>query len=177
MITRRALLKWGVTGAAGLAFGCSGFGGDDRGESFYRDPDHPYRFLTDEDQIIVAAIAPVMLGEALPADPAAHRERIREVVRGVDYAISLLSEATRDELRDLFGLLGNSLGRVIIAGLWSRWDRAGPAEVGRFLNDWRLAYLDLLRQGYQGLHELIMAAWYGNPASWPDIGYPGPPEV
>jgi hypothetical protein len=35
----------------------------------------------------------------------------------------------------------------------------------------------LLQQGYQALHDLVLAAWYARPDSWPAIGYPGPPEV
>jgi hypothetical protein len=35
----------------------------------------------------------------------------------------------------------------------------------------------LLRVAYFALHELVFAAWYGDPQSWPRIGYPGPPEL
>jgi hypothetical protein len=177
MITRRELLKWALIGGAGLATGCVRVGGAAREATPFEDNEHPYGFLTEEDRIIVAAIVPVMLAEALPPTGDQREQSLREIVRGVDYAIGLLTDATREELRDLFDVLGNALGRVVLAGIWSGWASAKPDDVAEFLDGWRNAYLDLLRQGYQGLHELIMAAWYGNPASWAAIGYPGPPRL
>jgi hypothetical protein len=35
----------------------------------------------------------------------------------------------------------------------------------------------LLRSAYDALHQIVLAAWYGNPRSWPAIGYGGPPSV
>jgi hypothetical protein len=31
-----------------------------------------------------------------------------------------------------------------------------------------------LRSAYQALHDLVLGAWYANPANWDAIGYPGP---
>lgn len=177
MITRRELLKWGLIGGAGLVTGCAGFDSATDSHTLFADTEHDYGFLTEADRVIVAAVVPVMLAGALPQRGADHDTAVRDVVRGVDYAIGLLAEATRDELRGLFDVLGNALGRVVLAGIWSQWSRVRTLEVAEFLEGWRNAYLDLLRQGYQGLHELITAAWYGNPASWDAIGYAGPPQL
>jgi hypothetical protein len=136
-----------------------------RGEAF--------EFLTADDQAIVTAIAPVLLAGALPEDEAA----VAEVVRGVDIAISGLPPATRAELRELFDLLGLAPTRALLAGLWSPWGEASPEDIADFLEGWRTSWFALLRSGYVGLHELIVAAWYGNPKSWPHMGYPGPPEL
>ena len=54
---------------------------------------------------------------------------------------------------------------------------ATPDEVHAFLRRWRTSRFGLLRAGYQALTQLIVAAWYGNPASWERIGYPGPPAL
>jgi hypothetical protein len=35
----------------------------------------------------------------------------------------------------------------------------------------------LLRSGYAALHQLVLAAWYGNARAWPAIGYGGPPSL
>ena len=37
--------------------------------------------------------------------------------------------------------------------------------------------LALKRSAYDALHQLILAAWYGNGRSWAGIGYPGPPKL
>jgi hypothetical protein len=52
---------------------------------------------------------------------------------------------------------------------------ASAEDIARFLERWRHSSIALLRSGYQALHELVMAAWYGNAQSWGRIGYPGPP--
>ena len=49
-----------------------------------------------------------------------------------------------------------------------------PEQVSAFLQDWRLHRLGLLRTAYHALHDLVLGAWYAQPASWEAIGYPGP---
>jgi hypothetical protein len=36
------------------------------------------------------------------------------------------------------------------------------------------AILGLLRSAYHALHDLVLGAWYAQPASWLAAGYPGP---
>ena len=64
-----------------------------------------------------------------------------------------------------------------MAEVWTAWSAAPPGTVNGFLRRWRFSSAALLRSGYQALHQLIMAAWYANPAAWPRIGYPGPPAI
>jgi len=45
------------------------------------------------------------------------------------------------------------------------------------LQQWQHSRLLLLRSGFQALHALINAAWFGNPASWGALGYQQPPQV
>ena len=59
----------------------------------------------------------------------------------------------------------------------SPWPEASREEVTAFLERWRFSRWALLQQGYQALHDLVLAAWYARPDSWPAIGYAGPPEV
>jgi hypothetical protein len=175
--SRRELLKTGVLGCAALAFvGLAA-------RAAARPIEGDFAFLTTEDRVIVAAIAPVMLAGALPAGGAerasveAPELAVAEVVLGVDRAISGLAPATQAELRQLFDLLGLGIARVLVAGLWPSWDEAGAEDIAGFLGRWKESRFDLLRSAYLGLHELIVAAWYGNPRAWPRIGYPGPPEL
>jgi hypothetical protein len=51
----------------------------------------------------------------------------------------------------------------------SPWPRASPAEVATFLESWRTSWSALLQSGYHALHELVMAAWYARPESWPAL--------
>jgi hypothetical protein len=126
---------------------------------------------------IVGALAPVVLAGTLPAAPDARAGSIREVVEAFDRAVSGLAPAVQKEIADLFGLLGFAPTRVLFTGITSAWEDAGEAEVRAFLERWRTSRFDLLRAGYQAITQLLVASWYGNPASWARIGYPGPPAL
>ncbi|BEV71253.1 MULTISPECIES: hypothetical protein [unclassified Paludibacterium] len=166
MLTRRQLIKGGVLGGVVLL----GAGWLARPA-----PETPtgsskaFQFLTPQDAVVVGAIAPAMLAvEAL---------QVARVVQGVDQAIAALPLALQRELRQLFDLLGNPWGRRYLAGLSTPWSRADAIEVAAFLRRWQLSRLALLRTGYQALHALIAAAWYGNEESWPGIGYQRPARI
>ena len=51
------------------------------------------------------------------------------------------------------------------------------ADIEKFLRNWQESGADLLKSGYQALHDLVLGAWYADPASWAAIGYPGPPSL
>jgi hypothetical protein len=83
----------------------------------------------------------------------------------------------QEEVAQLFALLGFPVTRRLLAGVGSPWLEASDGSVQHFLERWRGSRFALLRSAYAALHELIMAAWYGNPAAWARIGYPGPPAI
>ena len=132
--------------------------------------------LISKDRALFAALAPVFLAGALPTgkDRAA---AIEVVVAGVERAVGGLPLATQAELRQLFDLLGFAPTRLLLTGLWDDWPEITPERLDAFLSDWQQSSLGLLRVAYFALHELVFAAWYGNPQAWPRIGYPGPPEL
>ncbi|MFP5483737.1 MAG: hypothetical protein ACLGGW_10735, partial [Gammaproteobacteria bacterium] len=79
------------------------------------------------------------------------------------------------ELGQLLNILENPVGRRLIADLGSSWDDATPLQVQAFLASFRDHPIPALQPGYHALHDLMMAAWYGLPSQWADMGYPGPP--
>src|SRR6202171_3974380 len=125
---------------------------------------------------IIAAIVPVLLEGALP-DAESSVEARAEVVTGVDRAVAGLPPGSRKELEQLFALLSFAPTRCLVAGVWSSWPQASRESVASFLASWRDSRFALLRSGYGALHQLILAAWYGNTRSWPAIGYGGPPSL
>jgi hypothetical protein len=141
-------------------------------DSTSADPFFRFTVLDDEDRAIVAAIAPVLLAGALPS-----RDAIEQVVRGTDVAIVGLPLSVRAEIRQLFGVLRFPPSRMLAAGIWHPWHSATEAEIGQFLQRWRYSGIVQLRSAYDALHQLLMAAWYGNGESWSAIGYSGPPRV
>jgi hypothetical protein len=141
----------------------------------FEDAEYAYRVLSPRDRNMIASVAGAMLEGAVPLD--ARPVALVEVVRGVDVAVAGLPDDARAELAQLFNLLGFSVTRGLAAGIWSSWGDASVNEVVAFLSRWRNSGISLFRSGYQALHQLVMASWYGNDASWERIGYPGPPNL
>lgn len=135
------------------------------------------RGLSSADRVVVAAIAPVMLAGALPAAGEAKAKAVAGVVDGVSQAVAGMPPATRRELGELFMLLDLAPTRHLVAGVSRPWPEASAGEIAAFLQGWRMSRLALLQSGYHALHDLIVAAWYAQPESWPPLAYPGPPEV
>jgi hypothetical protein len=100
-----------------------------------------------------------------------------QAVRGIDVALSGLEPAPLGEVRQLLALLEFPVTRALAAGVWSSWNDASVRDVTAFLERWRFSGTLLYRTGYQALHTIVKAAWYGNASSWAGIGYPGPPAV
>jgi hypothetical protein len=170
--SRRTFLKAGACGALALAAGGAMY------RAMYRamHPPAPTRLasLDGEARAALHAIVPAILDGALPANPAAREAAIGEAIEGVHQAILGLPLAMQQEVQDLFGLLALAPARRLLAGVPDGWSNASPAQVSRFLQDWRVHRLGLLRSAYDALHSLVLGAWYANPASWATIGYPGP---
>jgi len=135
------------------------------------------RALDDDARSIVAAIAPALLDGALPEARDERAAAIAEVVAGVERAIAGLPAHAQAELRQLFALLALTPARRAFAGVASPWPEASVAEISAFLDRWRSSGWALKRTAYDALHQLMYAAWYGNPRSWAAIGYAGPPQL
>jgi len=175
MLTRRQLLKTGVAGVALLGAARLVYGPitpDPRFDSGAG----ALRVLDPKSATALAAIARVMLHGALPRDDAARHEALQQAVRGCDIAISGLPGTVQDEVKQLLTLLNSRLSRRWLVGVTSPWEEASDEQIAHFLSRWRYSSLLLMRSGYQALHQIIFAAWYGSPTAWPAIGYDGPPE-
>ena len=140
-------------------------------------PEPGLRWLDASSSPIVAALIPAVLAGSLPTDPAARGSARREVLEAFDRAVAGLAPAIQAEVAQLFALLSIPPLRLALAGLASSWEEASPEDVSAFLDRWRASRFALLRAACQSLSQLIIAAWYGNPAAWAAIGYPGPPAL
>jgi len=126
---------------------------------------------------VMTAVVPVMLGDALPPAGEARDAALRETLAALDGAVAGLAPRARSELADLFALLVLPPARWSLARTTAPWSDATAEDVGTFLANLRDSRIGLLRAAYDALHQLVMAAWYGNPRAWPALGYPGPPVV
>lgn len=165
--TRRTFLKAGLLSAAVLAAG----GG------WYRHthPAPPRGFVLDgEARAALDAIVTAILSGALPDAPADRARAVAAATARVNQTILGLPLSAQQEVQDLFGLLAFGPARRLLTGIPDGWARAQEADVAAFLQDWRVHRLSLLRTAYAALHDLVLGAWYSEPAHWDAIGYPGP---
>ena len=171
-LTRRTLLKAGIAGGAVLVlarWAVTSYSPEQASRA-------PGSALDPAARSIIAAIVPIMLEGAL-IDTGSDVEVHAEVVAGVDRAVAGLPPASREELEQLFALLSFAPTRALVAGVWLPWPEATRGSIEAFLASWRDSRFDLLRSGYGALHQLILAAWYGNVRAWPAIAYDGPPSL
>ncbi|MFC4158221.1 hypothetical protein [Chitinimonas lacunae] len=175
MLTRRQFIQTGIAGAALLGAARLAYG-PLRPDPQYEVPaESRFRVLDGASRTAFAAIGRVMLAGALPRDEAEFETALHEVVLGCDTVVAGLPGAVRDELEELLALLNQPLGRRWIAGVTRSWSEASDEDIAHFLSRWRYSSLSLLRSGYQALHQIVFAAWYGNPRAWVGIAYAGPP--
>lgn len=161
-LNRRGLLKFslGATlflGGASLV-GCSA-----------ETPANGFRILRNDDLPMLRAVTPVVLPDT--------RAPLDTVLARLDEALASLSPEMLKLTRQLFDVLALPLTRGPLTGIWGAWAQASPERIEAFLLRWRDSSLNLLRQGYSSLLQLLLMAWYSLPESWGACGYPGPPKI
>ncbi|MFT5522005.1 MAG: hypothetical protein ACI9IA_002611 [Enterobacterales bacterium] len=141
----------------------------------FTEGDESWFVLEPEDRLVLAMITPIVLDGVLTET--LYGTRLLAYLKDFDYSLSLLSLTQIKEFKELLSLLKSLIGRVVIGGIWSTWNKVSPATVESMLQSWRSSYLDLIKVAYNGLKELSYGTWYGNPDNWQRIGYAGPPEI
>lgn len=131
-----------------------------------RTPASGFKVLRDDDLPLLRAVIPAIVEGDLEA-----------ILTQLDSNLNALSPAMLGLTRQLLDVLAMPLTRGPLTGIWGAWEHADSARVQAFLLRWQDSSLDLLRQGYCSLLQLILMAWYSLPASWASCGYPGPPRL
>lgn len=134
-------------------------------------------FLTDQDKILLQAICPVILKEVIPSSDIDKKVAIETVLYNIDFCLSRMSITLKGDIRLLFDLLNNFIGRVVFARMWNSWENASQSEIEAFINRCRISEFSLYANIFIVLHSLVVNCWYAQPQSWQQIGYPGPPEI
>ena len=126
---------------------------------------------------VVRAVAAALLDGALPVDATTRRAAIDETVAAVGAAIEGLPPPARDELATLFTLLAFAPLRIAFANVDVDWRDTDVETTNAFLVRLQKSRWSVNRIAYDALHQLVFAAWYAHPRTWPAIGYPGPPVL
>lgn len=92
-----------------------------------------------------------------------------------DGVMAMMEEVTRDELKQLINLFENALPAFLFGRRRQTFSMLPMDQQFAVIDEWRDSKLTLRRTGYLALRGLVMAAYYGNPKTWPAVKYPGPP--
>jgi len=131
------------------------------------EPAEQLKLKASEQQIFWWFIPAFLDGVIEPQDSQAKRALLQRI----DQAFQGLSPATQAELRQLLELLASRAGWLLLSAGLTPLSELSLQQRLLLLEQWQQHYLQLLRQAYQGLHEIIYAAWYGDPTTWPAISY------
>ena len=175
MATRRTFILAGIAGGAALAAAYWLRRGHDT--PALSAASAPLARLDPGAAAIIAAIVPALLDGALPQDQASRAVAVSETVAGVARAAAALPPAAQKELAQLFALLDVAPARIVLAGVRSPWATASARRGRRVPRALARRLRRCCARPTSALHQLVFAAWYGNPRSWPAIGYAGPPAL
>ena len=125
--------------------------------------------LDEREFAILAAVAARTVG-APGADPA-------EIAHGSDLALSCNAPDAQKEFKQLLMLFENALAGLLLDGHLGAFTGLSPEKQDAVLAGWRDSGVAVRRTGYTALRKLTQAAYYANPACWPQVGYAGPPQI
>ena len=163
---RRRLLILGVVSAAALALG--------GGVVALLQPGLQDGRLTRSGRTVFAGLSRGLLDGSLPAGPDAMRVAIDGLLERIDALVAALPPHAQSELSQLLAILASSAGRRVLARLDTPWQSATVADIQQSLQTLRVSGLDLRRQAYQALHDIVGSAYFSDPGTWSFLGYPGP---
>src|SRR5712671_2692402 len=185
METRRGFLKKTVAGAALLA--AAGAVPVALRKTRLRTAPHPLRFFTAAEYSVFAAVAdrvlargtadvPAELAGVLRARPAAPAPEAVDVAGKADAFLAPLDAQSAKDLKQLLALFDNALFSLATGGPPRPFTRMSPAEQDAHLERWATSRMAVRRTGFQALKRLSAAVYYGAPATYASVGYPGPPD-
>lgn len=171
MITRRTLLKYGLSGSLVLAAGSVTLGL--RGPRVRRPRPKTIRALSEREFHALEAIALGLCpgGDSLP-DAAA-----LDVVGKVDTLLTTMPAATRAEVKQVIALMDNALAATVLEGRTVPLSHLEGPALERALEGWRRSRLSVRRTAFKAVHKLCMSAYWSDPRVYAHCGYPGPPAL
>ncbi len=171
ILTRRDLLRRGVLGT--LLFAAAGATAAFWWPTRRRRPRPGLRVFDEREASILSAVAATILA----IEPGAPSAEQVDVVGRVDALLARSPAAVAREFARLLHLFENGTTGLLTATGWTSFTAAAPASREARLRAWQTSRVAVFRTGFQAMKRLCGACYYSSPASWPAIGYPGPPDL
>lgn len=166
---RRRLLQLGLVAGATLALAGTAVSLMRHGVSNGR--------LTDSGRAVFRAMGRAVLDGSLPAAGPARETALDGLMSRLDDAIAAFPMHVQAELSQLLAVLASAGGRLGLAGLTRDWPEADVPQLQAALQSMRTSRLALRQQAYHALHDLCGAAYFSDPSTWAQLGYPGPLDI
>lgn len=174
-LNRRDFLKAGAVGAGTLG-GATGISGCTTTGQVQKTRHEGFQYLRDKDIVILKALTPAVIPAEFSGTPEQNQAKLDRFMLQVDSFLVHSSNFTQVAMEDLFDKLSFAPAKILLTGVWTRWEEATPEQINEFLIGWRDSSFNLLRGGYSQLTQLVTVIWYSQPENWPATGYAGPPQ-
>ena len=125
-------------------------------------------------EAVLAACVPIFLDGALKGNAAQKQKAIQRTVQGCIAFINDLPKGTQLELDQLFEQLSGQLIIFATLGQWQYLTHLPLSYRAKWVEALRHHGITLLRQAYEGLREMIIAAYYAHPEHWSALQYQKP---
>jgi hypothetical protein len=167
---RRTLLKLGLGSAAVLAVA--------GGAIALLQPGLQQGTLTPRSRLILSRVADSIVADAWPDEATLPRAvAMNALLLRIDMQIAGTPDQVQAELSQLLTIMDSLAGRRALVGIGSTWETVEAAELTAALQSMRLSRISLRQQAYQGLHDLVYAAYFSGKETWQVLGYPGPVDL
>jgi hypothetical protein len=170
-LSRRALLRGGIAGAALVALGGLGVALQ---PSRLRDlPKSGLKVLSPEEYATMAAIAERTCPRNDPRFPSASEMGVAEIA---DAMFENAEHDVREGLKTGLRIVESGLAGAVFLERVRPFTQLSGEDQDRTLLAMRESRVGIRRTLYAALTSLTSSIYYGDPRSWPIIGYPGPPS-
>jgi hypothetical protein len=170
-LSRRTLLKTGLLGATFVTLGSVALA--------LQKPrplasGSKLSVLSDREAGVLAAMANRLCPALGPGAPGAAAVGI---VPKLDFMLTAADEETKQGLKLGLLMFDNALTGALFGERARPFSELSPVAQDRVLAGWKNSNVAFRRSLYRGFSYLIMSIYWSEPATWPRIGYAGPPDV
>ncbi|WP_130430991.1 hypothetical protein [Rivibacter subsaxonicus] len=167
---RRRLLKLGAGATAVVAIaGATG--------AWLWSPGWRNGHLSADGRAVFRATALAVLEGLLPTEAAALAAALDAHLTRVEATLAALPRHTQAELAQLLGLLQLAPARRWLTGLEVPWQQADLPAAHAAIKRLHTADDELRQQVFHALRDLSAASYMATPATWSQMGYPGPTDI